>query len=147
MNRRNIVVMLTVIMALFLGGLTQEVQAIEAVVATEVVKTIYKVESLVRVADNVVILFDSSGSMGETFDDSGVTKLAAATKILKQRVSLLPGSYPELNVGLYLYTPPAKPVSGAPTFEFYKTQPFNKAFFHKCRRSITKRSKRANING
>ena len=129
MNRRNIVVMLTVVTALFLGGLTQEVQAIEAVVATEVVKTIYKVESLVRVADNVVILFDSSGSMGETFDDSGVTKLAAATKILKQRVSLLPGSYPELNVGLYLYTPPAKPVPGAPTFEFYKTQPFNKTAF------------------
>jgi len=129
MLKKRIAVMVTVVTALFLGGLVSEVQAVEAVMKTEFVKTIYKVENLVRVADNVVVLFDSSGSMGETFDDSGVTKLDAATKILKQRVSLLPEAYPELNVGLYLYTPPGKVVPGAPTFEFYKTQPFNKTAF------------------
>ena len=129
MVRKNIAVMVTFVAALFLGGLIQEAQAVEAVMGTETVKTIYKVENLVRVADNVVILFDSSGSMGKTFDNSGVTKLAAATKILKQRAGLLPGSYPELNVGLYLYTPPIKPVPGMPTFEFYKMQPFNQNAF------------------
>lgn len=129
MMKKKIAIMITVVTALFLGGLAPEAQAVEAIVGTEVVKSIYKVENLVRVADNVVVLFDSSGSMGDTFDDSGVTKLDAATKILKQRASLLPDSYPELNVGLYLYTPPAKAVPGAPTFEFYKMQPFNKAAF------------------
>ena len=129
MLKKRIAVMVTVVTALFLGGHVKEVQAVEAVIETEVVKTIYKVESLVRVADNVVILFDSSGSMGETFDDSGATKLDAATKILKQRASLLPDTYPDLNVGLYLYTPPAKAVPGMPAFEFYKMQPFSKAAF------------------
>lgn len=129
MKRKNIVVMITIVTAFFLGGIIQEAQAVEALIGTEVVKTIHKIENLVRVADNVVILFDSSGSMGETFDNSGVTKLDAAAKILKQRVSLLPSSYPELNVGLYLYTPPANAAPGAPTFAFYKMQPFNKTAF------------------
>jgi len=132
MLKKKIAVMVTVVTLLFLGGLAQEVRAVEAVIGTEIVKTIYKVENLVRVADNVVILFDSSGSMGEPFDGSGATKLDAATKILKQRASLLPETYPELNVGLYLYTPPGNVVPGMPTFEFYKMQPFNKTAFIKA---------------
>lgn len=129
MVRKNLAVMMIAVATLFISGLTQEAQALEPVMGTETVKTMHKVEELVRVADNVVILFDSSGSMGKTFDNSGTTKLDAATKILQQRASLLPGSFPDLNVGLYLYTPPLKPVPGMPTFEFYKMQPFDQAAF------------------
>lgn len=132
MLKKKIAVMVSVVAALFLGGLVQEVQALEAVVETEVIETISKVESLVRVADNVIILFDSSGSMGKPFDDTGVTKLAAATKILKQRASLLPDTYPDLKVGLYSYTPSNNPVAGMPTSVFYEMQPFNKAAFKKA---------------
>ena len=114
---------------LFGGGL-QPVNAIEPVTKTDVVKTVYKVENLVRIADNVVIMFDSSGSMGEPFGDSGMTKLQAAKKLLKQRTDAFPGEYSDLNVGLYLYTPPANTPANAANAEIYKMQPFNKAGFH-----------------
>ena len=114
---------------LFGGGL-QPVNAIEPVTKTDVVKTVYKVENLVRIADNVVIMFDSSGSMGEPFGDSGMTKLQAAKKLLKQRTDAFPGEYSDLNVGLYLYTPPADTPANAANAEIYKMQPFNKAGFH-----------------
>ena len=80
MTRKITTTMITILTVLFLGGLVQEVQAVEAVTKTTVVKKVYKVENLVRIADNVVVLFDSSGSMGETFGGSGLTKLQAAKK-------------------------------------------------------------------
>jgi hypothetical protein len=124
-----IVATLFVATAFALGGLVPESQAVEAVVATKVVKKIDKIETLKRIADNVIILFDSSGSMGEPFGDSGMTKLEAATTILKRRADLLPDSYPELKVGLYSYTPSNKE---DPRTVFYKLQPFKKAEFQKA---------------
>ena len=64
MVRKKIAVMIFAATAFVLGGLVPESQAVEAVVATTVVKKIDKIETLTRVADNVIILFDSSGSMG-----------------------------------------------------------------------------------
>ena len=129
MSRKMIVATLFVATAFVLGGLVPESQAIEAVVATKVVKKIDKIETLKRIADNVIILFDSSGSMGEPFGDSGMSKLEAATTILKRRADLLPDSYPELKVGLYSYTPSNKE---DPRTVFYKLQPFKKAEFQKA---------------
>ena len=111
------------------GGFVTQSQAVEAVVATKVVEKIDKIETLERVADNVIILFDSSGSMGEPVGDSGMSKLAAATTILKRRASLLPDSYPSLNVGLYSYTPSTK---GDAKTVFYALRPFDKAEFMKA---------------
>ena len=129
MVRKKIAVIIFVATAFVLGSLVPESQAIEAVVATTVVKKIDKIETLTRVADNVIILFDSSGSMGEPFGDSGMSKLAAAKTILKRSADLLPNSYPELNVGLYSYTPSNKE---DPRTVFYKLQPFKKAEFQKA---------------
>ena len=112
-----------------IGGFAQHSQALEPITQSEVVETIYKVEELVRIADNVVIMFDSSGTMGKPYGNSGMTKLQAAKKLLKQRTDVFPGEYSELKVGLYLYTPPINTEATAKTAEYYKTQPFNKAAF------------------
>jgi len=129
MVRKKIAVMIFVATAFVLGSLVPESQAVEAVVATTVVKKIDKIETLTRVADNVIILFDSSGSMGEPFGDSGMSKLDAAKTILKRRADLLPDSYPSLKVGLYSYTPSNKE---DPKTAFYPLQPFNKTEFQKA---------------
>jgi OOP family OmpA-OmpF porin len=126
MGKKGMAVMIFVATAFFLGGLAPQSQALEAVVATKVVKKIDKIETLVRIADNVIILFDSSGSMGDPFGDSGMSKLAAAKTILKQRANLLPATYPELKVGLYSYTPSNK---GESKTVLYDLKPFNKAEF------------------
>ncbi len=130
MTIRITAMIMTIFAATFLGGYVQKAQAIEPITKTDVVKTVYKVENLVRIADNVVIMFDSSGSMGEPFGDSGMTKLQAAKRLLKQRTDAFPGEYSELNVGLYSYTPSANTTANAANAEIYKMQPFNKAGFH-----------------
>lgn len=129
MIRNMIAVSIFAAMTFGLGFHVPECQALEAVVATSVVKKIDKIETLKRVADNVIILFDSSGSMGEPFGDSGMSKLDAAKTILKRRADLLPDSYPELKVGLYSYTPSNKE---EPRTVFYDLQPFEKAGFQKA---------------
>jgi OOP family OmpA-OmpF porin len=132
MVRKKMTVMIALFTMVFFGGLVQEGQAVEAVTKANTVNKVYKVENLVRIADNVIILFDSSGSMGKTFDNSGVTKLQAAKKIVIQRATTFPDVFPELNVGLYSYTPPAKAVPGVNTSVLYRVQPFNKAAFLKA---------------
>jgi hypothetical protein len=96
MAKKTTTIIFTFMAVLFFGVLVQEVQAVEAITTTDVVKTVYKVENLVRIADNVVIMFDSSGSMGEPFGDSGMTKLQAAKKLLKQRTDRTPPQMPRM---------------------------------------------------
>ena len=130
MTKKITAIALILFGAIFFGGNVQQAQALEPITKTDVVKTVYKVENLVRIADNVVIMFDSSGSMGEPFGNSGMTKLQAAKKLLKQRTDAFPAEYSDLNVGLYLYTPPTDTIANAANAEIYKMQPFNKSGFH-----------------
>jgi OOP family OmpA-OmpF porin len=124
---------MAIFLAVFLiGGLVQESQAVEPITTSDVVKNVYKVENLVRIADNVIVLFDSSGSMGEPYGNSGMTKLQAAKRLLKQRTDAFPGDYSDLNVGLYSYTPPVNTVANDANSVFYKVQPFNKAAFQEA---------------
>ena len=117
----------TAILAIFLGGIATQAQALEPITQTTIVEKTHKVETFVRIADNVIVLFDSSESMADPFGDSGMTELQVAKKILKERTATLPDSIPDLNVGLYSYTPAVKGDSGPKTFELYKVQPFKKA--------------------
>ena len=122
--------LLNIFLTIFLiGGITQESQAVEPITKADVVTKVYKVENLVRIADNVIILFDSSGTMGAPYDDSGMTKLQAAKKLLLQRTDAFPEEYSDLNIGLYLYTPPLNKPANAETAEYYRTQPFSKPAF------------------
>jgi OOP family OmpA-OmpF porin len=85
-------------MGMFLGLLMSIFVATNGLAAQAVVE-----EKYVKTADNFIILFDSSGSMGETYKDTGVKQVEVARAILKERNQLLPDL--DWNVGLYTYTP------------------------------------------
>jgi OOP family OmpA-OmpF porin len=122
---------------LLMGAMVQPAQALEEVVKTQTVATVFKFEQMVRVTENVVILFDTSGSMDDKYHDTGMTKLQAAKKVLLERAKLFPDVFPELKVGLYTYTPPLSFIPNFKGYEvFYKMQPFNKAEFIKAVESL-----------
>ena len=77
--------------------------AAEAVVEKENVPAVIITEEIIKTADNFIVLFDSSSSMKEPFQDTGLTTLDAAKKLLKDRNEILPDL--EYNAGLYLFTP------------------------------------------
>ena len=83
--------------------------AAQAVVEEKVIekpRVIEKVtleEKYVKTADNFIILFDASGSMGEPYKDTGLKKIEVARNILKERNQMLPDL--DWNAGLYTYTP------------------------------------------
>jgi len=129
MTRKPKNLMLVLLGVFLIGGLVQESQAVEPITTTDVVTKVYKVENLVRIADNVIVLFDSSGTMGAPYGNTGMTKLEAAKKLLLQRTDAFPEEYSDLNIGLYLYTPPLNKPANAETAEYYRTQPFSKPAF------------------
>jgi OOP family OmpA-OmpF porin len=62
-----------------------------------------------------------------------MTKLQVAKKLLQQRAARFPDVFPELNVGLYTYTPPSSLLPDSKGYRvFYKMQPFNKDAFIKA---------------
>ena len=84
------------IMGMFLGMLVSVLFATNGLAAKAIVEekviekpvVIEKVtlkEKYVKTADNFIILFDSSGSMGETYKDTGLKQVEVARKILKER--------------------------------------------------------------
>ena len=77
--------------------------AAEAVVEKEKVPGVIISEEIIKTADNFIVLFDSSSSMKEPFQDTGLTTLDAAKKLLKERNDILPDL--GYNAGLYLFTP------------------------------------------
>ena len=74
--------------------------AAEKVVEQETVTTVTQVPELVKTADNFIILFDSSSSMNEPYRNTGMSKLAAAKEIFKEKNKTLPDL--GYNAGLYL---------------------------------------------
>lgn len=83
--------------------------AAEVVVEKKVIETPKVIEKVtmeelyVKTADNFIVLFDTSASMGETYKDTGLKKVEVAKNILKERNGLLPEL--DWTVGLYTYTP------------------------------------------
>jgi OmpA-OmpF porin, OOP family len=135
MKKRALLLMGTLLIVLF-GVVVPPSDAVEEIVQTRTVLSVSKQEDLIRVADNVVILFDTSSSMGEKYKNSGMTKLQAAKKLLQQRAETFPDVFPELKVGLYTYTPPPSLVDLKGYRVFYKMQPFNKEDFSKAVESL-----------
>ena len=92
-----------VMMALLLSMMVGISFAAEAVVEKEKVPGVIVTEEIIKTADNFIVLFDSSSSMKEPFQDTGLTTLDAAKKLLKDRNEILPDL--GYNAGLYLFTP------------------------------------------
>jgi len=92
-----------VMTVLFLTMMVGVSFAAEAVVEKEKVPGVIITEEIIKTADNFIVLFDSSSSMKEPFQDTGLTTLDAAKKLLKDRNEILPDL--GYNAGLYLFTP------------------------------------------
>jgi OOP family OmpA-OmpF porin len=101
--KTNYKLMSVVMMVVFLSMMIGVSFAAEAVVEEEKVSGVVVTEELIKTADNFVILFDSSSSMKEPFQNTGLTTLDAAKQLLKDRNALLPDL--GYNAGLYLFTP------------------------------------------
>jgi len=80
---------------------------------------------VIRTADNFIILYDSSSSMKDLYEDGPMTLLEAEKQIIKEHMDALP----ELNwnAGLYSHTPGALKFSADETY--YALKPYNKAEF------------------
>ncbi len=141
-NRKRTI--LTGIFALLLYG--ANAQALEEIIDTKTVTTVTKEEDLVQVADNVVILFDSSSSTGEVYKNSGMTKLQATKKLLQQRASAFPDAFPNLNIGLYSYTPEAQFMPNMKGYKtFYPMQVFKKEKFLKAVNELPEKASGATL--
>jgi OmpA-OmpF porin, OOP family len=98
MKKLSIILIFFVIM--FSSVDTTHVMAAEKVMEQETVTNVTQVPELVKTADNFIILFDSSTSMNEPYRNTGMSKLAAAREILKEKNKTLPDL--GYNAGLYL---------------------------------------------
>ena len=89
--------------------------AAEVLLEDVVEKNIRVEEVFERVTDNIIVLFDASGSMAQPYKDTGMAKVEIAKKLLKDR-----GAIPELgyNAGLYTFTP---------WNTYYEMQPYDQA--------------------
>jgi OOP family OmpA-OmpF porin len=93
--------MSVVMMVIFLSMMVGVSFAAEAVVEKEEVPVVIVTKELIKTADNFIVMFDSSSSMKEPFQDTGLTTLDAAKKLLKDRNAILPDL--GYNAGLYLH--------------------------------------------
>lgn len=75
----------------------------EILIEEDFTQEVIKGEQLVRVADNAIVLFDSSSSMKSKLQGTDETRLAAVTRELKSRNSHMPEIGHKF--GLYGYTP------------------------------------------
>jgi OOP family OmpA-OmpF porin len=95
-------------MGMILWGLAASILMVGNGLAAEVLledvieKNIRVEEVFERITDNIVVLFDASGSMAQPYKDTGMAKVEIAKKLLKDR-----GAIPErgYNAGLYTFTP------------------------------------------
>jgi OOP family OmpA-OmpF porin len=92
--------------------------AAEVITEQVPVQRVRVIEEVVKVADNFIVLYDASGSMQDTYKETGMKKIALAEQIFTERATRLPGL--DWNAGLYLYTP---------WKSFYEMQLFDKDKF------------------
>lgn len=78
--------------------------AAEILTQDDFVKKVVKEDNLVKTADNLIILFDTSHSMARQFQKgSPESRYDVSKRILKEKIQQLPDL--GYNAGLYLYTP------------------------------------------
>jgi len=102
MNYRSILSVMIVGLFVF-GCLTMSATAAEIITVEDFEQKIVTKEHLTKMADNVIILFDSSISMNETYKDSGKSRYELAKTFLEDGNNRLPDL--GYNMGIYLYTP------------------------------------------
>ena len=110
---------LAMIVGLIMPGMIMtHALAAEVMVQQVPVQRVRVVQEVVKTADNIIVLFDASGSMQDVYKDTNMKKITLAETMFKERAARVPDL--DWNVGLYLYTP---------WKAFYEMQPFNKEKF------------------
>jgi hypothetical protein len=78
--------------------------AAEIITEEDMIQRVVVEEDFIKMADNFLILFDTSSSMAEYVDKGAkVTKYDIARKILKEKLAQLPNL--GYNAGLYTFAP------------------------------------------
>jgi OOP family OmpA-OmpF porin len=97
------------------------VSAFQVLTEEDIVKEVITEKELVRLVDNFVVLYDTSGSMDAMYKDTGMRRIQVAKKILQERNQLIP----ELGykAGLY-HSTTTRPVYDLKT---YNREEFGKA--------------------
>ena len=99
-----------------LGGLiASPLFAVEIITRDDIVNNVVTKDQLVKVADNAVLLLDTSSSSNDEFGDTGQPIIQAMKTELKSRNSYLPDL--GYNMGIYTYTG---------WKEIYPMQPYNR---------------------
>lgn len=108
----------TTLTFLFVLFMATALNAAEIITEDIIEKEILTLVDYVKVADNFIIMFDSSGSARKNVPGTDMSRIDMARQVLKERNLLLPNL--GYNAGLYLYTP-FKAV--------YKMQPYDRERF------------------
>lgn len=127
---RKLTIVIALLPFIFQGATVRKAQALQKIVTSQEVESVSMVTDLIPVADNVVILFDTSSSMGAPYKNSGKTKLQAAKELLLQRVKQFPDAFPNLKVGLYSYASSPRKLLDLTGYQvFHEMQKFDKTSF------------------
>ncbi len=100
-------------------------QAFQIVTRTMVEKEIVTETDLIKTADNLIVLFDTSSSTNQNVPGKNISKIKAAKSLLKGRNAWLPDL--GYNAGLYIYTDNATMMGSFK--EVYGMQAYNRAGF------------------
>ena len=92
--------------------------AAEIITEEDFKQNIIKEEHLVRVADNAIFVFDSSGSMNKKFMDTGKTRIQVIEQEFKRRNAYMPEIGHKF--GLYMYSPKWEPLYPVQTYDRVK---------------------------
>jgi len=119
-----------VFLLLAIGLVPTGVNAFELVTTTETV-IVNDIEiDIVKTADNFIVLYDTSGSMGDLYKDTGKKKIELEKAIFKLRNAILPDL--TFNAGLYTFAPQSISLSTKTLKPYYAMQPYDKAKFDKA---------------
>jgi OOP family OmpA-OmpF porin len=110
------IAVLGVFFSLLISG---PVQAAEVLTVEDFKQNIVAEEQLVKMADNAIIMFDGSSSMGDMFKDTNTSKIRILKESLQTRNTYIPNL--GYNFGLYEYAPKFK--------EVHAVQPYNRQRF------------------
>jgi OOP family OmpA-OmpF porin len=145
MNKKFLV-LIGFMVFIFCGSVLQNAHALEQLINTQKTASVSLFIDAVQVADNVVILFDTSSSMGKSYKDSGMTKLQAAKKLLQRQAKLFPDVFPKLNVGLYSYASSGRIFKNLKGYKvYYKMQSFKKDSFLNAVEQLPDKAKGATL--
>jgi len=116
-----------VLVTMVFGLFTTDASAFELITKTETVVVNDLEIDITRTADNFIILFDSSSSMGELYKGTSMKKVEVEKALLRNRNARLPEL--SFNAGLYTFTPKAGSLTLKALKPYYEMKPYNKAEF------------------